>query len=117
MGYRGWVKDTRICKFGQKEQITKTNMYYLTKDEAMEAARKILIIDKKIFLFVWEFLETDYDSFKDVFPNIFKFKDFESKVEQGEDPGFEFLDELVKLENFDDFLKVHPFLSYGIEKI
>jgi hypothetical protein len=117
MGYRGWVKDTRMCQFGQKEQVIKTNMYYLSKNEALLAARKILVTDKKIFQFVWEFLETNYDNFVDVFPNIFEFKDFDSRIEEGKEPEYEFLDELVDLEHFDEFLKVYPFLSYGIEKI
>ncbi len=116
MGYRGWVKDKRVCQFGQKEQKTTTNMYYLTKKEAMEAARKILVTDKKIFQFVWEFLETNYSIFGDVFPEISDIKDFEIRVEKDE-PEFQLLNELVELDNFDKFLEVYPFLSYGVEKI
>lgn len=116
MGYRGWVKDTRICQFGQGEQKTTTNMYYLTKQEARQAARKILVTDKKIFQFVWEYLETDYSSFGKVFPEIIKIEDFFSRCEE-ENLDSEFLDELVELDNFDKFLEIYSFLSYGVDKI
>lgn len=116
MGYRGWVRDSRVCQFGQKEQVTKTNMYYLTREEAKQAARKILVADKKIFQFVWEFLENNYSSFGDVFPAIAGFPNFSSKCED-ENLDLEFLDQLVELDDFDKFLEVYSFLSYGIEKI
>jgi hypothetical protein len=115
MGYRGWVKDTRMCQFGKERQVTKTNMYYLTEQEARTAARKILVTDKKIFQFVWDYLDNNYDTFKTVFPQIFHFKDFEEKFDEEYD--YVFLDELVELEDFDEFTEIYSYLSYGIEKI
>ena len=118
MGYRGWIKDSRMCSFGQKEQITKTNMYYETKNEARIAARKILV-GYNIFYFVWDFLDNNgFDQFKKVFPEIYGFKDFLSRYNNSEDSLDNiFIEDLARLRNFDKFVDIHPYLSYGTIEI
>jgi len=116
MSLVGWVKDTRMTYFGEPVQKTKSNFYYDTYKEALYASRKLLINDKKIFDFVWEYMNiNDYSDYKKIFPSICSFRDFENRATDN-DPNEEFEDELVSLENFDDFVEIHPFLSYGVSE-
>mgnify|MGYP003628314179 CR=1 FL=1 len=113
MPYIGWVKDTRLQSFGQKAYYTSSNFVFETKKEAQDAARRILINDKQIFEFVWNFMDgNDYEEFEKVFPEIYAFRDFRERFPECEQ-GDEFEDELVDLSIFNKFVKLYPFLEYG----
>ncbi len=122
MTFVAWVKDYRANHFNKEKwwspratppgDVGEPKYEIVGKYDNMEEAEKELkayfIYKKKIFNFIWEYLDTNgMERFKEAFPQIYAFDRFEWRWELGGDLNDQFFEDLLEIKYFSDYTNFH----------
>ena len=105
MVYVAWVQDFSLLhdRYIDYNMPTEIIGEYKTVEDGTSAIKRYIVVEKRRFHRVWELCKLDIDYAMNHYSELETIPDFKKRFEETQDPDEEFLDDLVKLENFCNF--------------
>lgn len=105
MVFVAWVQDFSLLHDSYIDYKMPTEIIgeYDTEEKGLNAINRYMVLEKRRFSRVWELCKLDIDYAMKHYPEINAIPDFKKRFEETQDPDDEFVEELVKLNNFYTF--------------